>query len=67
MVEENGLKIPSLNGEKVRDHCHFTGKYRVQHTMGAIYNTAKSRKSLCSVITLVGMMYNFPELIKSEV
>ena len=28
MVEEDGLKIPSLKGEKVRDHCHFTGKYR---------------------------------------
>ena len=26
MVEEDGLKIPSLKGEKVRDHCHFTGK-----------------------------------------
>ena len=24
----DGLIIPSLKGEKVRDHCHFTRKYR---------------------------------------
>ena len=30
---KDGLQIPSLKGDKVRDHCHFTGRYR-----GAAHN-----------------------------
>ena len=30
---KDGLEIPALKGDKVRDHCHYTGRYR-----GAAHN-----------------------------
>ena len=32
-IHQDGLVIPSLKGEKVRDHCHYTGNFR-----GAAHN-----------------------------
>ena len=51
-----------LNNDKVRDHCHFTGKYR-----GAAHNTCNLRYKIPKNIPVIfhnGSTYNYHFIIK---
>ena len=51
-----------FNNDKVRDHCHFTGKYR-----GAAYNTCNLRYKIPKNIPVIfhnGSTYDYHFIIK---
>ena len=51
-----------LNNDKVRDHCHFTGKYR-----GAAHNTCNLRYKILQNIPVIfhnGSTYDYHFIIK---
>ena len=53
---EDELKEIFKKGSKVRDHCHFTGKFRGAAKLHVIYYTERLRRYLCSFITYQDMM-----------
>ena len=51
-----------MNNDKVRDHCHFTGKYR-----GAVHNACNLRYKIPKNIPVIfqnGSTYDYHFIIK---
>ena len=60
--EEDNFKKDFNNDMKVRDHCHFTGKYR-----GAAHNTCNLRYKIPKNIPVIfhnGSTYDYHFIIK---